>query len=79
MERKVWLVKQQRVVEKQGEDKMAALVLGIVCLLLAFLLPMPQVLYLILLIVGIVALLYGLYVLFVGRGPRDGTRRVRWY
>ncbi|QPX62134.1 membrane protein [Mycobacterium phage Indlovu] len=60
---------------------MAALIAGIVVLLLVWLLPVPYVLWVIGLIVGVALILWGLYVLFVG-GPRPpaGTRRgVRWY
>ncbi|UJQ86544.1 membrane protein [Mycobacterium phage PenguinLover67] len=60
---------------------MLAILAGIVILLLVYLLPVPYVLWVIGLIVGVVLILYGLWVLFVG-GPRPpaGTRRgVRWY
>ncbi|AYD82016.1 membrane protein [Mycobacterium phage Saguaro] len=60
---------------------MAALIAGIVILLLAWLLPLPYVLWVIGLIIGVVLVLYGLWVLLLG-GPRPpaGTRRgVRWY
>jgi len=54
---------------------MAALLAGIVCLVLAFLLPVPYALYVVLLIAGIVLLVYGLYLLFIGGGPRPLIRR----
>jgi hypothetical protein len=57
----------------------AYLILGIVCLLLAALIPLPYILYVLLLIVGIVALIAGLYFLFIGasHAPADGARRYR--
>jgi len=60
---------------------MGPLLAGIVILLLVFLLPVPYVLYIIGLIVGVVLVLYGLWALFVGGPPAaPGTRRrVRWY
>jgi hypothetical protein len=61
---------------------MGPLLAGVLILLLVFLLPVPYVLYVIGLIVGVVLVLYGLWVLLLGGGPRPpaGTRRgVRWY
>lgn len=60
---------------------MAALLAGIAILLLVYLLAVPYALYVIGLVVGVVLVLWGLYVLIIG-GPRPpaGTRRgVRWY
>lgn len=54
---------------------MAALVAGIVILLLATLLPVPYVLYIIGIVVGAILVIYGLWTLFVGGGPRFYTRR----
>lgn len=58
---------------------MGYLLLGIICLLVAALVPLPYILYVILLIVGIVALIAGLYFLFVGttHAPAEGARRYR--
>jgi hypothetical protein len=61
---------------------MGAILVGIVILLLVNLLVVPYALWLIGTIVGVVLILWGLYVLFVGGGPpaAPGTRRrVRWY
>jgi len=60
---------------------MGPLLAGIVILLLVFLLPVPYVLYIIGLIVGVVLVLYGLWALLSGGPPAaPGTRRrVRWY
>jgi len=49
---------------------MGALLAGIVCLLLAFLLPLPYVLYIILIVAGAILVIYGLWLIFVGGGPR---------
>lgn len=60
---------------------MGLILAGVVILLLVFLLPVPYALYVIGLIVGVVLVLYGLWVLLIG-GPRPpaGTGRgVRWY
>jgi len=54
---------------------MAALLVGIAIILLVSLIPVPYVLYIIGLIVGIVLALYGLYVLLIGH-TRTGRR---WY
>jgi len=59
---------------------MAAIIAGIVILLLVWLLPVPYVLWVIGLIVGVVLILWGLWVLF--GPPRSGApprSRVRWY
>lgn len=58
---------------------MGYLFIGIVCLLIAFLVPLPYILYVILLIVGILALIYGLWIMFAGArtAPAPGARRYR--
>lgn len=59
---------------------MAPLLAGIAILLLVHFLVVPHVLYVIGVIVGVVLVLYGLWLLF--GGPRSGAppgRRVRWY
>lgn len=60
---------------------MGALLLGILVLVLAWLLPMPYVLWVILVLVGAGLILYGIWLL-IPRGPLPpaGTRRrMRWY
>lgn len=54
---------------------MAPLLAGIACLLIAFLVPVPYILYVILLIAGILLVVYGVYLLFTGSGPRFIVRR----
>lgn len=54
---------------------MAPLLAGIACLLVAFLVPVPYVLYVILLIAGILLCIYGVYLLFTGSGSRFIVRR----
>lgn len=54
---------------------MGPLIAGIVILLLVFLLPVPYVLWLIGFIIGVVLVLYGLYLMFTGTGA---TRYTRW-
>jgi hypothetical protein len=54
---------------------MGALLAGIACLLIAFLVVMPYVLHIILLIAGILLCVYGVYLLFIGGGPRFTVRR----
>lgn len=54
---------------------MGALLAGVVCLLLAFLIPLPYVLYIILMIAGVILVIYGVYLLFIGGGPRIFIRR----
>lgn len=58
---------------------MGPLLAGIVILLLVYLLAVPYALWVIGNIVGVVLVLYGIWLL-IPRGPRpaDG-RRVRWY
>ena len=63
---------------------MGPLILGIILLVVAYLVPLPDPFHIILLIAGVIALIYGLYVLFVGwRGPPAGGapvgRRRYWY
>lgn len=59
---------------------MGPLLAGIVILLLVWLLPVPYVVWVIGLIVGVVLVLYGLWVIFAPRGPTPaGRSRVRWY
>lgn len=58
---------------------MGPLLLGVVCLLLAWLAPLPYVLWIILTIVGVVLVLYGLYLLFaVHRASPGASRWTRW-
>lgn len=58
------------------------LLVGIVLLLIAALVPLPYIIYVILLIAGIIALIAGLYFLFTGyrAGPpaAGGPRYRRW-
>lgn len=59
---------------------MGYLALGIVAILIACLLPLPYAVYVILLIIGVIALVIGLYFLFVGASagpPAAGGRRYR--
>lgn len=54
---------------------MDALIVGIICLLLAFLVPMPYIFYVILLIVGIVGVVLGVASLIRGSGYYFVRRR----
>lgn len=61
---------------------MGAILLGIILIVVAALVPLPYPLPTILFILAAIAIIYGLWVLFLGgpRGPVDGPRRrVRWY
>jgi hypothetical protein len=59
---------------------MAPLVVGIILLVLIYVLPVPYVLWLIGMIVGIVLILYGLWVLFNGYRSRGvGPSGRRWW
>lgn len=65
---------------------MGPLILGIALLLIDWLVALPYPIHIILLIAGVIALIYGLYILLVGyRGVGPGApgappgRRMRWY
>ena len=59
---------------------MGLILVGIVILLLVNLLLVPYALWLIGTIVGVVLILYGIWVLIPRGGPPvEGRRRVRWY
>lgn len=57
--------------------------LGVVCLLaywlLPLLLPVPSVILTLLLIVGVIGVIGGLILLFMGRSGRTVGGRARWY
>jgi hypothetical protein len=53
---------------------MAELLAGVIALLVDWLVPVPYSLHLILILAGIVLVIYGLFVLLVGR-----TQNGRWY
>lgn len=58
---------------------MGYLFLGIICLVIALIVPLPYILYIILLVVGIIALLAGLFFFFAGatHAPTAGNPRYR--
>jgi uncharacterized protein YhhL (DUF1145 family) len=59
-------------------DNMLLTLIGILCIILALVLPMPYALYLVLLIGGILLTVYGVYLLLVARRAEPGVRR-RWF
>jgi hypothetical protein len=59
---------------------MGPIIVGVILLILWAVLPLPAPIPLILLILGICAILYGIWLIIPRGGPRAEPRRgVRWY